>query len=52
MYITCSGRGGPHFGERHAEFSTVREALGEAPLIGFSRAEKSRATIYTATLAC
>ena len=35
LYISCSGRGGPHFGERHAEFSMVREALGEAPLIGF-----------------
>jgi len=35
LYISCSERGGPHFGERHAEFSMVREALGEAPLIGF-----------------
>ena len=25
----------PHFGERHAEFNMVREALGKAPLIGF-----------------
>lgn len=35
LYISCSGRGGPHFGARNAEFEMVREALGEAPLIGF-----------------
>lgn len=35
LYISCSGRGGPHFGARHAEFKMVREALGDIPLIGF-----------------
>jgi len=35
LYISCSGRGGPHFGQRHAEFQMVHEALGPAPLIGF-----------------
>lgn len=35
LYISCSGRGGPHFGQRHAEFQMVRQALGDAPLIGF-----------------
>ncbi|ARN81323.1 FIST signal transduction protein [Methylocystis bryophila] len=35
LYISCSGRGGPHFGERNAEFRMVHEALGDAPLIGF-----------------
>lgn len=35
LYISCSGRGGPHFGARNAEFQMVREALGEVPLIGF-----------------
>jgi small ligand-binding sensory domain FIST len=35
LYISCSGRGGPHFGERHAEFRMVHQALGQAPLIGF-----------------
>jgi small ligand-binding sensory domain FIST len=35
LYVSCSGRGGPHFGHPHAEFQMVREALGEAPLIGF-----------------
>lgn len=35
LYISCSGRGGPHFGQRHAEFQMVRQALGPVPLIGF-----------------
>jgi len=35
LYISCSGRGGPHFGRRHAELQTVRNALGEVPLVGF-----------------
>jgi small ligand-binding sensory domain FIST len=35
LYISCSGRGGPHFGARHAEFKMVRETLGDIPLIGF-----------------
>ncbi|ABS68148.1 domain of unknown function DUF1745 [Xanthobacter versatilis] len=35
LYISCSGRGGPHFGHRNAEFQMVSEALGPVPLIGF-----------------
>jgi small ligand-binding sensory domain FIST len=35
LYVSCSGRGGPHFGARHAELQTVRKALGEVPLVGF-----------------
>lgn len=35
LYVSCSGRGGPHFGARHAELQTVREALGDVPLVGF-----------------
>jgi small ligand-binding sensory domain FIST len=35
LYVSCSGRGGPHFGERNAEFAMVSEALGGVPLIGF-----------------
>jgi len=35
LYISCSGRGGPHFGRPHAEFEMVSEALGDVPLIGF-----------------
>jgi small ligand-binding sensory domain FIST len=35
LYVSCSGRGGPHFGRPNAEFEMVREALGPTPLIGF-----------------
>jgi small ligand-binding sensory domain FIST len=35
LYVSCSGRGGPHFGARNAELETVRSALGEVPLVGF-----------------
>jgi small ligand-binding sensory domain FIST len=35
LYVSCSGRGGPHFGARHAELQMVREALGDVPLVGF-----------------
>ena len=26
VYVSCSGRGGPHFGARHAELQVVRNA--------------------------
>jgi small ligand-binding sensory domain FIST len=35
LYISCSGRGGPHFGAPHAELQTVRNTLGDLPLAGF-----------------
>ena len=35
IYVSCSGRGGPHFGGPSAELHIVRRALGEVPLIGF-----------------
>ncbi|MCL8382826.1 FIST signal transduction protein [Xanthobacter aminoxidans] len=35
LYVSCSGRGGPHFGAPCAEFAMVREALGPVPLVGF-----------------
>jgi len=35
VYVSCSGRGGPHFGARHAELQVLRHALGEVPLVGF-----------------
>jgi small ligand-binding sensory domain FIST len=35
VYVSCAGRGGPHFGARHAELQVVRHALGEVPLVGF-----------------
>lgn len=35
IYISCSGRGGPHFGGPSAEMHIVRRALGDVPLVGF-----------------
>ena len=35
LYISCAGRGGPHFGAPSAELAIVRRALGDVPLVGF-----------------
>lgn len=35
LYVSCSGRGGPHFGAPSAELKAVRECLGDLPLAGF-----------------
>lgn len=35
VYVSCSGRGGPHFGGPSAELQIVRHALGDVPLVGF-----------------
>lgn len=35
IYVSCSGRGGPHFGGPGAELQIVRRALGDVPLVGF-----------------
>jgi small ligand-binding sensory domain FIST len=35
IYVSCSGRGGPHFGAPSAELQIVRHALGDVPLAGF-----------------
>lgn len=35
IYISCAGRGGPHFGSPSAELKIVQHALGDVPLIGF-----------------
>ena len=34
LYVSCSGRGGPHFGGPSAELQIVRHALGDVPLAG------------------
>src|SRR6218665_148389 len=34
IYVSCSGRGGPHFGGPGAELHIVRHALGDVPLAG------------------
>lgn len=35
VYVSCTGRGGPHFGSDSAELQIVRRALGDVPLVGF-----------------
>ena len=35
VYVSCVGRGGPHFGAPHAELQLVRRTLGDVPLAGF-----------------
>ena len=35
VYISCSGRGGPHFGAPSAEAQIVQHALGDVPWVGF-----------------
>ncbi len=35
VYVSCTGRGGPHFGWPSAELQLVRKALGDVPLVGF-----------------
>ncbi|MES2943541.1 MAG: FIST N-terminal domain-containing protein [Pseudomonadota bacterium] len=35
IYVSCSGRGGPHFGAPSAELQIIRRALGDVPLVGF-----------------
>ena len=35
VYISCAGRGGPHFGGQSAELQILRRSLGDVPLVGF-----------------
>ena len=35
VYVSCTGRGGPHFGGPSAEMQIIRHALGDVPLVGF-----------------
>jgi len=35
IYISCAGRGGPHFGAPSAELQLLKKALGDIPLTGF-----------------
>lgn len=47
VYVSCSGRGGPHFGAPNAEMQIVRHALGDVPLVGFFAAgEIARHHVY------
>ncbi len=47
IYVSCAGRGGPHFGAPSAELAIVRRALGDVPLAGFFAAgEIARHHLY------
>ena len=47
IYVSCAGRGGPHFGGPSAELQIVRHALGDVPLVGFFAAgEIARHHLY------
>jgi len=47
IYISCAGRGGPHFGGASAELHIIRHALGDVPLVGFfAGGEIARSHIY------
>lgn len=35
VYVSCAGRGGPHFGAPNAELEIIAHALGDIPLVGF-----------------
>jgi len=47
IYVSCAGRGGPHFGGPSAEMQVVRRALGDVPLVGFfAGGEIARSHLY------
>jgi small ligand-binding sensory domain FIST len=47
VYVSCAGRGGPHFGAPSAELQLVQHALGKVPLTGFFAAgEIARRHLY------
>ncbi len=47
IYVSCSGRGGAHFGAPSAELALIRHALGDVPLAGFFAAgEIARENLY------
>ena len=47
VYVSCAGRGGPHFGGPNAELQALRHALGDVPLTGFfAGGEIARQQVY------
>lgn len=47
IYISCAGRGGPHFGAPNAEMALIAHALGDIPLVGmFAGGEIARHHLY------
>lgn len=47
VYISCAGRGGPHFGFPSAEAQWVQHGLGDVPFVGlFAGGEIAHASLY------
>lgn len=47
IYVSCLGRGGPHFGAPSAELAIIQRALGDVPLVGFfASGEIARRHLY------
>lgn len=47
VYVSCTGRGGAHFGGPSAEMKAIQHALGDVPLVGFFAAgEIARHHVY------
>lgn len=47
VYVSCLGRGGPHFGAPSAELAIIQRALGDVPLVGFfASGEIARRHLY------
>ncbi len=47
IYISCAGRGGPHFGAPNAELELIAHALGDIPLVGmFANGEIAHHGLY------
>ncbi|OIQ74223.1 FIST C domain protein [mine drainage metagenome] len=47
IYVSCTGRGGAHFGGPSAELQLIRRSLGDVPLVGFFAAgEIARNHLY------
>ena len=47
LYVSCAGRGGPHFGGPSAELKIIQHALGDVPLVGyFAAGEIARHHLY------
>ena len=47
IYVSCIGRGGPHFGAKNAELQAIHDVLGELPLAGFfANGEIARDRLY------
>jgi len=52
VYYSCLGRGAHMFGEDSVELKTIRQELGDIPLVVFSQTARFRTTGCTASPGC